>query len=316
MSLPKVLMTDVIRSTQQGDSHGGAYLIDLQAGSFEQVLDWNTVEIDWAGRGMGRGLRGICFVGDEIYIAASDELFVFDRSMKMVRSFKNSFLHHCHEISFDGGRFIYLTSTSFDSVLRFDVTTGVFDRAWWFGAGKAGFGVKAYDPMGSDGPAKKDTLHINQVVVHGGEVYVSGVGMPMMWTLDVGRDVIARYAKVPLTTHNCQPIGDQGLVVMNSTGADCVVVSDRRGKVMKRFEYPLYEESLMSHVGIGDDHARQGFGRGLCVDSEWGDRGLIVVGSSPGTVSAFDRKSGEMVGSVNVSMDIRNAPHGLEIWPW
>ena len=61
MSLPKVLMTDVIRSTQQGDSHGGAYLIDLQAGSFEQVLDWNTVEIDWAGRGMGRGLRGDLF---------------------------------------------------------------------------------------------------------------------------------------------------------------------------------------------------------------------------------------------------------------
>jgi len=75
----------------------------------------------------------------------------------------------------------------------------------------------------------------------------------------------------------------------------------------------VYDESEMTFTGIGDDHARQGFGRGLCVDEE---RGLLFVGSSPGTVSAFDRASGEMVASVNVSMDIRNAPHGLEIWPW
>lgn len=311
MSLPKVLMTDVIRSTQQGDSHGGGYLIDLESGEFEQVLDWNAVEIDWEGRGMGRGLRGICFVGDEVYIAASDELFVFDRSWNIVRSFKNKFLHHCHEISFDGERFIYLSSTSFDSVLRFDVVDGRFDRAWWFGAQKRGFGVRAYDPAGQDGPPKNDTLHINQVVVSEGEVFVSGVGMAMLWRLDVDGDRIEGYAKVPHTTHNCQPYGD-GLVVMNSTGEDRVVITDRRGRVMKRFAYPLYAEPDMSHTGIGDDHARQGFGRGLCVDQ---DRGLVIVGSSPGTVSAFDRKSGEMVASVNVSMDIRNAPHGLEIWP-
>ena len=59
MPLPTVLMTDVIRSARQGDAHGGAYLIDLESGSFDKVLDWNRVEIDWEGRGMGRGLRGI-----------------------------------------------------------------------------------------------------------------------------------------------------------------------------------------------------------------------------------------------------------------
>jgi len=312
MTLPKLLMTDVIRSTQQGDSHGGAYLVDLESGGFEQVLDWNSVEIDWEGRGMGRGLRGICFVGDEIYIAASDELFVFDRSWNIVRSFKNQFLHHCHEISFDGDRSIYLTSTSFDSVLRFDVRTGEFDRAWWFGVGKSGIVARPYDPSGADGPPLGDNLHLNQVFVHSGVVYVSALRLGVMWTVDVENGRVGTHAMVPSMTHNCQPIGD-GLVVMNSTGEDCVVISDRRGKVMKRFEHPRYDESAMSHTGIGDDHARQGFGRGLCVDE---DRGLVIVGSSPGTVSGFDRKSGEMVASVNVSMDVRNAPHGLEIWPW
>ncbi len=315
MTLPKVLMTDVIRSTQQGDSHGGAYLVDLESGGFDQVLDWNSVDINWEGRGMGRGLRGICFVGDEIYIAASDELFVFDRSMKMLRSFKNKFLHHCHEISFDGERFIYVTSTSFDSVLRFDVVAGEFDRAWWFGASKAGIVARVYDPSGTEGPPLGDNLHLNQVFVKSGVVYVSALRLGVMWTVGVEDGRVEMHAKVPSSTHNCQPIGGvgDGLVVMNSTGEDCVVISDRRGKVMKRFEHPRYDESAMSHTGIGDDHARQGFGRGLCLDEE---RGLVIVGSSPGTVSGFDRKSGEMVASVNVSMDVRNAPHGLEIWPW
>lgn len=311
--LPTVLMTDVIRSSQQGDSHGGAYLIDLESGTYDQVLDWNQIEIDWEGRGMGRGLRGIAFVGDEVYVAASDELFVFDRSMKMQRSFKNPFLHHCHEISYDGDRWIYLSSTSFDSVLRFDIQSCEFDRAWWVGITKFGMGVKAYDPRGDQGPPKGDTLHLNQVIVVDGMVYFSALRLEALWSLDVINDHVGVYGRVPPVTHNCQPISG-GLILMNSTGEDSVVIADRRGKVMQRFAYPLYEQFEMSHTDLGDDYARQGFGRGLCMVPDWGDRGLIVAGSSPGTVSAFDRGSGLMVASVNVSMDIRNAPHGLEIW--
>lgn len=310
MTLPKVLMTDVIRSSEQGDSHGGAYLIDLESRSFEQVLDWNRVDIDWEGRGMGRGLRGICFVGDEIYIAASDELFVFDRDWNIARSHKCKFLHHCHEISYDGNRFIYLTSTSYDSVLRFDVESGVFDRAWCFGVDKSGIGAKAYDPNSEVGPPFADNLHLNQVIVSGGVVYVSALLLGVMWTLDHQADRAVVYAQIPVKTHNCQPL-EGGLILMNSTGEDSVAITDRRGKIQKRFEYPLYQESLVEHSGLPEDFARQGFGRGLCVDD-----GLVIAGSSPGTVSAFDRKSGELVASVNVSMDIRNAPHGLEIWRW
>lgn len=309
MTLPKVLMTDVIRSSEQGDSHGGAYLIDLESKSFEQVLDWNRVDIEWEGRGMGRGLRGICFVGDEIYIAASDELFVFDRDWNIVRSHKCKFLHHCHEISYDGERFIYLTSTSYDSVLRFDAESGVFDRAWCFGVDKGRIGAKAYDPNGEFGPPLKDNLHLNQVIVSGGVVYISALLLGVMWMIDPQTDRAAVHAQIPVKTHNCQPL-EGGLILMNSTGEDSVAITDRRGKIQKRFAYPVYEDSLVEHSSLPEDFARQGFGRGLCVDG-----GLIVAGSSPGTVSAFDRKSGELVALVNVSMDIRNAPHGLEIWP-
>ena len=324
MALPTVLMTDVIRSSQQGDSHGGAYLIDLESGAHERVLDWNEVGIDWEGRGMGRGLRGIAFVGEEIYIAASDELFVFDREFTIQRSFKCPFLHHCHEISYDGERWIWVTSTSFDSILRFDTREGRFDGAWYIGIAERRIRgrverkllSKGYDPTGGMGPAKRDTLHINQVFCRGGSVYFSALRMDAMWTL--GADgAVEVFAKVPVGTHNCQPIGGGGgggdRIAMNATKDDCAMVTDRNGRVVTKMEYPLYDESAMTNTDLGEDYARQGFGRGLCVSARVG---VVIAGSSPGTVSAFAVGSGERLRSVNVSMDIRNAPHGLEVWPF
>ena len=73
-----------------------------------------------------------------------------------------------------------------------------------------------------------------------------------------------------------------------------------------------YPEEQIQFAGIDDSKiARQGFGRGLCPLS---DR-FIAGGSSPSTISVYDLYSSKMVVSVNLSMDIRNAIHGLEIWP-
>jgi len=317
MTLPTVLMTDVIRSSQQGNSHGGAYLINLQSGSFDKVLDWNTTEIDWQGRGMGRGLRGICFVGEEIYIAASDELFVFDQSFSTIRSHRCKHLHHCHEICYDGTRYIYLSSTSFDSVLRFDTHSGVFDIAWWIhpvvktirGKRTRVLGAKPYDPNGSSGPKLNDTLHINNVSMHAGDVHFSGLKMGVF--LRLKDNTLTPVAATPPMTHNCMVGG--GGVVMNSTGRDAAVIQTPKGELVSSFEYPRYEREELMNADIPGDFARQAFGRGLCLD---GSRGLLIAGSSPGTVTAFDLDTGDRVQSVCVTRDLRNAPHGLEIWPY
>ncbi len=316
MPLPTVLMTDVVRSSRQGDSHGGAYLIDLESGLFEQVLDWNRIDIDWEGRGQGRGLRGICFVGEEVYIAASDELFVFDRSFNIVRSHRCDYLHHCHEICYDGERSIYLSATSFDSVLRFDARSGAFDKGWWIRPKQREIGGKVvntldadvFDPTRPGGPPEGDTLHINNVVFAGGVCMFSGLNMNLL--VSIVDDAARPFAVVPPTTHNCQPLG-RGLV-MNSTGQDAVILTDRRAGTLKKFSYPRYDESTLTHTDVPGDYARQAFGRGLCIDPV---NRLVIAGSSPGTVSAFDVASNKMVASVRVSSDLRNAPHGLEIWP-
>ena len=60
----KLVTTSVVRGSQQGQSHGGVYLIDLERRSVRQAIDWNKADIDWQGRGWDRGLRGIAFDGE------------------------------------------------------------------------------------------------------------------------------------------------------------------------------------------------------------------------------------------------------------
>jgi hypothetical protein len=43
---------------------------------------------------------------------------------------------------------------------------------------------------------------------------------------------------------------------------------------------------------------------------------LIAAGSSPSTVSLYDLATGTDVMRVNFSQDVRNAIHGLEVWPF
>jgi hypothetical protein len=41
---------------------------------------------------------------------------------------------------------------------------------------------------------------------------------------------------------------------------------------------------------------------------------VIIGGSSPSTVSAYSLATGRRINSVNLSKDVRNCIHGLEVW--
>ena len=69
-AIPPLIATSVVRGSEQGQSHGGIYIVDPASQTLQQMLDWNTVDIDWSGRGLDRGLRGIAFWGGEVYVAA------------------------------------------------------------------------------------------------------------------------------------------------------------------------------------------------------------------------------------------------------
>jgi hypothetical protein len=121
---------------------------------------------------------------------------------------------------------------------------------------------------------------------------------------------VTEVCSLPAGAHNAQPWN--GGVLFNDTAADCLRYVGRDGR-QRAFPIKRYDESEILFAGIDDSRiARQAFGRGLCTA---GSR-LIVGGSSPSTVSVYDMETGMTVGTVNLTMDIRNAIHGLEIWPY
>jgi hypothetical protein len=294
-------------------------LVDLETGQIDQCLDWNDGSINWEGRGGDRGLRGIAFRREEIYLAASDEIFVYDKSFNRLRSYRNRYLRHCHEIALAGDK-LYVTSTGFDSILVLDVGSGRFTVGYCLrhridiarrGFKKLGMrpvpAMTVFDPSSADGPSRGDTCHINNVEVRGNDIYASGTQLGHL--LRISAHDVAPYASVPYGTHNCAPFNDG--VLFNHTADNMVVYADRRGRPRSTFAIPRYPDVGLTAHNLPKDHARQAFGRGLFT---W--ENVVVAGSSPATISVHDLDTRTTVTAVNLSMDVRNAIHGLQPWPF
>lgn len=306
--LPTLIATSVVRGSEQGDSHGGIFTVDFDRHEAVQHVDWNTSDIDFTGRGWDRGLRGIEFHNAEIYIAASDELFVYNQDFQIQRSFRNPYLKHCHEIC-KKDNLLFLTSTGYDSILVFNLTLEEFTWGLYIDKQYSGWEIQRFNPRSSEGPGLVNNLHLNMVSVHDSGVYFSGLHTSAM--LRFGKDFgISEVCNLPAGSHNAQPFGNG--VLFNDTKADCVRYVGRNGDE-RAFRIRCYPEEDILFAGIDDARvARQGFGRGLCPLS---DR-FIAGGSSPSTITVYDLYSNKEVFSVNLSMDIRNAIHGLEVWPY
>lgn len=306
--LPKFVATSVVRGSRQGESHGGVFTVDFEKQEVEQHVDWNTSEIDFEGRGADRGLRGIAFNGDDILVAASDELIRYDRSFKIRTSNRNRYLKHCHEICrFE--RMIFLTSTGFDSLLAFDPDKMKFVWGFHLQRQYGQWSGHTFDPRSDMGPRPVNDYHINMVYVDNTGIYFSGLRTKALLHLDKKMQV-SEVCTLPADAHNARPYRE-GLL-FNDTASDCVRYAGRDGKSIA-FKIVTYDEADIEFAGVDDSNvARQGFGRGLCTA---GDR-YVAGGSSPSTISLYDLEAGQKVGSVNLTMDIRNAIHGLEVWPF
>lgn len=306
--LPKLIATSVVRGSQQGESHGGVYLIDFENQEIIQTVDWNKGDIDFTGRGWDRGLRGIAFYKNDIYIAASDELFVYDQDFRIQHSFRNRYLKHCHEIAIRD-HLMLLTSTGYDSLLIFDLERRQFVRGLWLAKTETGWESKAYDPNAENGPPFINQLHINCVTCNKDGVFVSGLRAGALLHLG-GELKPSEVCNLPEGIHNAQPYRDG--VIFNDTHGNAVRYVARDGTEAS-FRVQTYDPDQIEFAGVDDSRiARQGFGRGLCADGDT----LIIGGSSPSTVSVYDVDANQRITAVNLSMDIRNAIHGLEVWPF
>ena len=305
----KLVTTSVVRGSHQGESHGGVYLIDLDRRIVTQTIDWNKADIDWQGRGWDRGLRGIAFDDETVYIAASDELFAYTPDFQLIGSWRNRYLKHCHEIAIYE-RTLFLSSTGFDSVLGFDLDKRTFEWALHIAAHKFSFRGTRYDPESDNGPLMLNKLHINNVVCAPGGMYIGGLRTGGM--LHFNGKEIHMAAELPPGSHNARPFRDG--VLFNDSEADALRYAGRgEGEEDRAFRVPHYPPEELLHRGEDISRlARQGFARGLCVLSD----SVVAGGSSPSTVTLYDLPANERLLSVNLTMDVRNAIHGLEVWPY
>jgi len=307
-SLPKLITTSVVRGSQQGESHGGVYTIDFRNQEVVQHVDWNTSEIDFSGRGWDRGLRGIEFFQDRIYIAASDELFWYNAQFEIQDSYRNPYLKHCHEIC-RRDHLLFLTSTGYDSLLAFHVEKQRFIWGLHIARGAEGWQAQSFNPNSESGPPFGNNLHLNNVYVDSTGVYLSGLRTHALLRLNSALE-LSEACTLPAGAHNARPF--RGGILFNDTHADHVRYVGR-DQSEQAFPIMTYQTEEITFAGVDDSKiARQGFGRGLCTINT----GIIAGGSSPSTISVYDLDSGGRVAAVNLSMDIRNAIHGLEVWPF
>jgi hypothetical protein len=301
-----LVATSVVRGSHQGESHGGVYLIDLKARRVTQPIDWNTANIDWQGRGWDRGLRGIAFDGERVFIAASDELFAYTPTFELLDSYRCAYLKHCHEIAVFERR-LFLTSTGFDAILGFDLDANRFSFGLQVHRELDGLGGTPFDPECPNGPAPTNTLHLNSVTCDQRGMFLAGLrtGGLLVYT---GRKFFLR-ASMPDGIHNAMPHRDG--VLFNDSNADAVRFVTPNGH--RSFHVPRYEAAQLTHTDLGDSRiARQAFGRGLCVL----DENRVAAGSSPSTIAIHDLEALKTTQIVTLTYDIRNAIHGLEVWPF
>jgi hypothetical protein len=304
--LPLLLASSVIRGSHLGQSHGGLYLVDLERGTAELKLDWNSTRIAIAGRGGDRGLRGIAFHDEHILVAANAELLVLDQGFELLESFANPYLQHCHEITVVAGR-VLLTSTGFDSVLMFDLRTRQFGGGWHLTAQGSALGLRPFDPRTTAGPAAANRFHLNSISATGSGFWFSGLDTPGL--LHTTGDGLALAAELPPGTHNAQMLGDG--VLYNDTAGERVCYRSR-GRSTGMAVPDFAADAIVNTERVAPTVARARFARGLCVLPD----GLVAGGSSPSTVAVYDVAGGKRLLQQNLSMDIRNAVHGLAVWPY
>ncbi len=296
----------VVRGSPEGKSHGAVHLIDLDAGRAAQLVDWKAGGVDWMAPGGGRGLRGVAFDGERVFIAASERLLVFTPDFELQQSYRSPYLGQAHEMAvFD--RRLYLTSTAFDAVLGFDLDANRFDWGLHIVAGEAGLQGTPFDPQSVLGPPAGNALELNSIWCDLRGMFISGARTLGLLYFDARR--IVRLVTLPQGVHNARPWRDG--VLFNDTAADVVrFLTPASNRVFRVPHYPA--ERLTGSEPDNARIARQGFARGLCVL----DGGVFASGSSPATITLHNLDTMKTTLSINLSTDVRHTIHTLAVWPY
>lgn len=301
-----IAATTVIRGSQRGSSHGGVYLVDIERQRGAHLLDWTRPAIDWSGHGGGRGLRGIAFGDERIYIAGSSELYGFAPDFALLAVYASPYLDDGQAVAVFEGR-AYVVSAAYDAVLALDLQSGRFD--WGLQMVDDGGGLRGmpFDPQSALGPSPTNALQLNSLHCDARGLFIAGGGTQGLLHFDGKR--IVRLVTLPEGVHDARPWREG--VLFNDTEAEAVRFLTPDANCV--FQVPRYPEAALEPGSFEDSAvARQGYARGLCVL----DEGVFASGSSPLTITLHDLDAMKTTLRINLSTDVRHAIHSLALWPF
>jgi len=307
--MSKLIATTVVHSAETGQVHGGAYLIDLVKQQVHQTFRLDAEDIEWYGAEGGRGLRGIAFDGETIYIAASNRLMAFDRKFRQAGSWQNPYLSDCHGICIHQ-RKLFLTSTGNDCILAFDLDEKKFNWAMQVQSQHFQFKPVAFDPLGEDGPLFINKLQLK--TIHCDEGGMRFAGLNTGGVLHFNGKTIHMSVELPQGAQDAQFFRNG--VVFNDSRAGVVRYSgDDDGKEDRAIPVPFHTPS--DHSPHDPDETRmlkRGYARGLCILSG----ASVAGGSTPAGVSIYDLRENRKLMTVNFTRDVREAINCIEAYPW
>lgn len=282
-----LVASSIVRGSAKGASHGAIYLVDVAAERVAHVLDWKAAGVDWAAPGGGRGLRGIAFDGQRVFVAAADALFAFAPDFELLGVYRSPYLSKCHEInSFE--RRLYVVSKGFDAVVGFNLDENRFDRGLHIKQTSSGLQGSPFDPQTAIGPGPGGSLGLTSLWCDGRGMFLCGSGTLGLLLFDARR--VERVVTLPRGVQNARPWRDG--VLFNDTQA-CVT----------RFLTPKSNQVFRA--------PQQGFLRGLCVV----DDSVFAAGSAPSTITLHNLDTMKTIKSITLSTDPRHSIHSLAIWP-
>ena len=309
----KLVTTSVVRGSHQGESHGGVYLIDLERARSVRRSTGTRPNIDWQGRGWDRGLRGIAFDGDVVYIAASDELFAYTPDFRPLGSWRNPYLRHCHEIAvwertpvpgFDRLRHSPRLRPRPQGVLTGRCTSRRTSSDFKGTALRPAQGRRPADAQ--QAAPQQRALHAGRHVRHGPQDR-RDAALQRPRSADGGRAAAGHAQRAAIPRRRA--------VQRHRSQRCCAMRAAARAARTARCSVPRYPTDTAAASRAGPERASRArvsrAGSRVLSDSRRGGR-LVAVDRVASTTS----RRNERVLSVNLTMDVRNAIHGLEVWPY
>lgn len=299
-----LVASSILRGSPEGISHGAVHLVDVTRERVAHVLDWKASGVDWAAPGGGRGLRGIAFDGQRVFVAAADALFAFSPDFEMLDVYRSPYLAKCQAIACFERR-MYVVCKGFDAVLGFNLDENRFDRGLHVKQTSSGLQGSPFDPQTAVGPGPGGSLGLNSLWCDGRGMFLCGSGTLGLLLFDARR--VERLVTLPRGVQNARPWRDG--VLFNDTEAR--VTRFLRPKSNQVFRAPHYPESVLTDGNTASVPEQQGFLRGLCVV----DDSVFATGSSPSTIALHDLDTMKTIKSITLSTDPRHSIHSLAIWP-